>query len=307
MNRPQHLVALLLVAALVGPPAVCAEPLPVVATFSILGDLVREVGGERVAVTVLVGPDADAHTFEPAPSDVVSVQRARRVFALGVGFDAWLEELAAQASASGRTIYLAQGLATRVVAGEPRSERETPGRRLETDPHIWHEVNRVLPLVTRIAEGLRSADPAGAAAYAAAAEDYRRKLEALEVFIRGRVAEVPPARRKLFTSHDTFGYFAEAYGFELLGSALGSVTTEQADPSARDLARVIDEIKAAGVPAIFGENVNQSKLGRQIAREARVALVDSLYTDALGEIGSAGDTYIKMMRHNVTVIVDALK
>jgi ABC-type Zn uptake system ZnuABC Zn-binding protein ZnuA len=287
-------VFILLLAALCGPVPARAEPLPVVATFSILGDWVHEVGGTNIQLAVLVGPDGDAHTFEPAPADIVALRRSRLVFAIGLGFEPWLDDLLSAAGGAAGATKVTEGLdARRLSTGEE-------------DPHIWHDVANAMRAVQHVAAALQQEDPARASEYAQRAGAYLRELEALDDFVRDRVTALAPGRRVLFTSHDTFGYFARAYGFTVLGTALGSLTTEDADPSARELTQAIAAIQAAGVKAIFGENMHNPKLVRQIARETGARFVDTLYTDALGPPGSAGENYVQMMKFNVTAIVDAL-
>ncbi|MCC2629395.1 MAG: putative transporter substrate binding protein, partial [Thermomicrobiales bacterium] len=174
------------------------------------------------------------------------------------------------------------------------------------DPHVWQDVANAIVMVENIRDALVAADPDRTEQYEANAAAYIAELEALDASIREQVGTLPPERRKLVTSHDTFSYFAAAYGFEVLGTALGSLSTEAGDPSARDIATLITEIEEAGVPAIFAENVANADLMESIAAEAGVSLAPSLYTDALGPPGSPGETYVGMMQSNVTTIVDAL-
>jgi ABC-type Zn uptake system ZnuABC Zn-binding protein ZnuA len=172
---------------------------------------------------------------------------------------------------------------------------------------VWHDAANAIVMVENIRDALVSADPANAALYEANATSTIARLQALDAWVRQQVATLPQERRKLVTSHDTFGYFAAAYGFEILGTALGSLSTEAGDPSARAIGQLVEEIKSAGVPAIFAENVANPDLMASIAAEAGVELAPTLYTDALGPPGSPGETYEGMMRSNVTTIVDALR
>lgn len=175
----------------------------------------------------------------------------------------------------------------------------------EYDPHIWHDPNNAMAMVERIRDALVAADPANAATYEANAAAYLAELKELDAFVTAQVATLPAERRKLVTTHDTLGYFAQRYGFEVIGTALG-VTTETSDPSAGQIAELVGAIRAAGVPAIFVENVTNPALMETIAREAGVKLAPTLFTDALGEPGSEGATYLEMVRFNVTTIVTAL-
>ncbi|MBI3242761.1 MAG: zinc ABC transporter substrate-binding protein [Chloroflexi bacterium] len=288
--------------------AACGNPLGepasgklnVIATYSILGDLAQNVGGDKVDARTLVGPDGDAHTFAPSPADGAALIGATVVFENGLEFEPWLDDLYASSDSKATRVVVTDGI-------EPRMTPEEPGHSLgESDPHVWHSVANVIHMTRNIRDALAGADPANAATYAANAEAYIAKLQELDTWIFEQVKTLPEARRKLVTSHDTFGYFAERYGFEIVGAALESASTETADPSASDLAALVDEIKAVGVPAIFAENVHNPKLMAQVAAEAGVTLAPQLYTDALGRPGSDGSTYLDMMRYNVITIVTEL-
>ena len=287
-------------------------PLQVVASFSILGDLVKNVGGDAVEVTTLIGPGVDAHTYDPAPADLVVLSKADVIFENGLGFEPWLDRFFASAQPSGARVVVTEGITPREAgadehAGEAQLEEDGAHEHGQFDPHVWHDVANAIVMVGNIRDALVAADPARAELYEANAAAYIAELKALDASIREQVGTLPPERRKLVTSHDTFGYFADAYGFEVLGTALGSISTEAGDPSARDIATLITEIEDAGVPAIFAENVANPDLMESIAAEAGVVLAPTLYTDALGPPGSPGETYIGMMQSNVTTIVDALK
>jgi zinc/manganese transport system substrate-binding protein len=285
------------------------DPLQVVASFSILGDLVENVGGEAVEVTTLIGPGVDAHTYDPAPADLVILTEADVVFENGLGFEPWLDQFLESAQPPGARVVVTEGITPR-EAGEDASEGNPDGgdthEHGQFDPHVWHDVRLATVIVGNIRDALAAADPARAELYEANAATYIAELEALDASIREQVATLPEERRKLVTSHDTFGYFADAYGFEVLGTALGSLSTEAGDPSARDIATLITMIEEAGVPAIFAENVANPDLMESIAAEAGVELAPPLYTDALGPPGSPGETYMGMMQSNVATIVDAL-
>lgn len=280
------------------------EPLQVVASFSILGDLVANVGGDAVSLTTLVRVGADAHTFEPTPADVQALADADLIVMNGLGFETWLDDLYEAADTDAERVIVTEGLDLR-PAGEDQHEEEGRARG-EFDPHVWHDVNNVVLMVEAIRDALVAANPANADVYRANADAYLAEQEKLDAFIVEQVETLPEERRKLVTSHDTFGYFADRYGFEVIGTALGSASTEVADASAREIVELVDEIRASGVPAIFAENVSNSALMEQIAEEAGVELAPKLYTDALGEPGGEAGTYIDMMRYNVTTIVEAL-
>jgi ABC-type Zn uptake system ZnuABC Zn-binding protein ZnuA len=282
--------------------------LKVVATFSVLGDFVRNVAGDRVELVTLVGPDGDAHTFEPAPSDGVALAKADVIFENGVGLEPWLDGLYSSTQSKAERVVLTQELSL-LKADEPEGEKRKGGKEEhgDYDPHVWHDAQNAVRMVEAIRDALARLDPDNADAYKDAAADYVKQLRDLDRWVVEQVATVSPANRKLVTNHDTFGYFSKHYGVELLGTALGSLSTETGDPSAASFARLCESIKAAKVPAIFAENVQNPKLMERLAQEAGVRLGPELYTDALGEPGSEGDTYLKMMRHNVTAIVGQLK
>jgi zinc/manganese transport system substrate-binding protein len=288
-----------------------ASPLRVVASFSILGDMVTQVGGDSVQVTTLIGPGVDAHTFDPAPADLVALEDADVIFEIGLGFEPWLDRFFASTQPAGARVVVSDGVtprqagASEVVAGaQSGSDEQRPGA---VDPHIWGNVANAIVVVGNIRDALMAADPAHAATYRANAAAYTKRLQTLDTWIRQQVATLPAARRKLVTSHDTLGYFADAYGFQIIGTALGSLSTEVGDPSAQEIVALIGQIEDAGVPAIFAETVSNPDLMASIAAEAGVKLAPTLYTDALGPPGSPGATYEGMMRSNVTTIVDALK
>jgi zinc/manganese transport system substrate-binding protein len=286
-----------------------AEPLQVVATFSIVGDLVQQVAGDEVAVTTLIGPGVDAHTYDPAPADLVALENADLIVENGLGFEPWLDQFLASAGAPATRVVASAGITPRVLAageGDAGDAGEDAHEAGESDPHVWHDVANAIVMVENIRDALVAADPAHAARYEENAAAYIAELRALDEWIREEVATIPDERRKLVTSHDTFGYFAAAYGFAVIGTALGSLSTEAGDPSAQQIVLLIEQIRAAGVPAIFAENVANPDLMESLAAEAGVVLAPPLYTDALGPAGSPGATYDGMMRANVTTIVDAL-
>ncbi len=271
----------------------------VVATFSILGDWVKAVAGDKTDLVVLVGADADAHDFEPTPTDSKAIANAKIIFENGLGFEHWLDKLYQSSGSKATRVAATEG----VIPLKIENGKEAG----EIDPHVWQDVKNAISAIHLIRDALMKADPKNAEAYQTNAESYLKELETLDQFIVDQVKTLPNARRKLVTNHDTFGYFAKRYGFTMIGSALSSVTTEAGDPSAADLAKVVIEIKDAKVPVIFAENVKNSKVMEQIANEANVKLGATLFTDALSSEKSEGTTYLKMMRYNATTIVNSLK
>jgi ABC-type Zn uptake system ZnuABC Zn-binding protein ZnuA len=287
------------------------DPLKVVATFSILADWVTNVGGDRIDVATIVPAGGDAHTFDPDPSQVASIADADVIFAIGPAFEPWLDGMMQSSGTSATYVEVTKGVTLLDGAheednGEEHHEADRHDHR-DTDPHIWGDVGNAIIAVETIRATLAEADPDNADAYQKNAEAYTKELKDLDASIREEVATIPEENRKLVTSHDTFAYYAHAYGFEILGTALGSLSTEAGDPNAKDIATLVEAIDAAGVPAIFAENVVNPDLMQSIADEAGVELAPSLYTDALGEPGSDGDTYITMMTYNTDTIVTALK
>ena len=273
-----------------------AKPILVVATTSIIGDWVHNVGGDDVSVVTLVGPDGDPHEYQPAADDSVKLAEAVVIFENGLGLEPWLDKLCESAQAKAARSVVSAGIAVRHASNAQ-----------DRDPHVWQNVADGILCVCTIRDELVKVDASNAAGYTARAAAYVAKLKALDGFIGDQIKSIPAARRKLITSHDAFGYFGQRYGIEVSRSALESVTTEAADPSAQQLADVIDQVKASGVPVIFLENIQNPRLIEQIANDADVKVGPPLYSDALGQAGSAGDTYLKMMRYNAKTLTDALK
>lgn len=281
--------------------------MPVVVTFSVLGDLVRNVGGDYVTVTVLAGGGVDSHTFSPGAADAAALADARLVFENGLGFEPWLVDLYQASGSHAALTVVTEGLPL-ISADEPTTRGAGGGAQSGLqgyDPHVWHSAANAITMTQKIRDALVQADPANAAAYAANAEAYSARLRALDDWVMAQASALPAERRKLVTTHDTLAYFAQRYGFEVVGTVLPA-TTEGASPSAQDFAALVEAVRAAGVPAVFAENVSSDSLLNQIAAEAGVEVVATLYTDALGPPGSGVETYIDMMRSNVTTITTAL-
>lgn len=278
-------------------PAFAQEKLPVVASFSILGDFVREIGGERVAVTLLVGPDGDAHVYSPTPADAKTVAGAKLIVVNGLKFEGWLTRLI---KSSGTKATIAT--ATTGITPLKMADDHGHGHGGE-DPHAWQSVANARLYVGNVRDALIAADPAGKAGYETNAAAYLAKLDALESEIKAAVARIPADRRKAITSHDAFGYFVKAYGIEFI--APQGVSTE-AEASAKDVARIIRQIKAEKVPAVFLENITNPRLAEQIARESGAKIGGRLYSDALSAADGPAGTYIAMMKHNISQIEKAL-
>ena len=282
-------LAALLAAALAARAAAQTEKLPVVASFSIIGDFVRQVGGDRVAVTVLVGPDGDAHVYQPTPADARRIAQAEVIFVNGLGFEGWLERLVNAAKGKGTAVPLGKGVAAR--AGDEG-----------TDPHAWQDVANAKIYVAEIRDALSAANPAGADAYRANASAYLAKLDALDAEIVKIFDAIPKERRRVVSTHDAFGYFSARYGVAFIAPQGVSTETEA---SARDIARIIDAVKQHKVGAVFLENISDPRLARRIAAETRAKVGGTLYSDALSAPGGDGANYIDMMRHNVRELTQA--
>ena len=299
----------LILALLLGPfasssraTAANGDPIEVVASSSILADWVRNVAGDAAEVTSIVPAGGDAHTFDPDPAKVASIADADIIFAIGSGFEPWLPDMI---EASGTEAAYVEVTRDMTLLGADHDDEENHSED-EGDPHIWGDVSNAIASIELIGTALAEADPDNADAYRANAETYIKQLHELDDAIREQVATIPEANRKLVTSHDTFAYYAKAYGFDVIGTALGSISSESGDPSAKDIATLVEDIREAGVPAVFAENVVNPSLMQSIADEAGVELAPTLYTDALGEEGSEGSTYIGMMTYNTNTIVSAL-
>jgi zinc/manganese transport system substrate-binding protein len=283
-------------------PAWADEPLPVVASFSILGDLTARVGGDRIVLTTLVGPDGDAHVYEPGPSDARAVSEARLLVVNGLAFEGWMDRLKGAAGFDGIEVVATAGVrALKLAEADGHAHGHEHG---DVDPHAWQDVANAEIYVRNIAAGLEKADPAGAAVYRANAEAYLAELRELDAEIRASLAAVPADRRVVVTSHDAFGYFAAAYGLEVL--AAQGVSTES-EASAADVAALIRQVREDGVQAVFAENVTDPRLLEQIVRETGARIGGTLHSDALSPPGTAAATYVGMMRHNAGAIAAALQ
>ncbi|MEN3286176.1 MAG: zinc/manganese transport system substrate-binding protein [Bradyrhizobium sp.] len=279
-----------LVLALMTAPLRAADHLNVVASFSILADFARQVGGDKVDVTALVGPDSDVHVYTPTPHDARDVGAARLLIINGLGLEGWMPRLL-QASGSKATIVTA-------------SEGITPRKRgADADPHAWQSVKNAMIYVRNIREALVAADPADAAIFKANAERYQAQLEALDAEVRAAVDQIPSARRRVISTHNAFGYFSDAYGVQFIAPLGVSTETE---PSARDVAEIIGQVRQARIPAVFLENFNDDRLVSRIAAEAGAKVGGTLYSDALSDENGQSPTYIDMVRHNIRALTSAL-
>ena len=280
-------------------PVVAQEKkLPVIATFSILGDLVKNVGGDRIDVTTLVAPNSDAHVYAPTPADAKKVAAAKVVFVNGLGFEGWITRLIKASGSKAPTVTVSKGITTRQMEDEDHGH----GHKV-TDPHAWQSVANAKIYIANIRDGLSAADPAGKSVYDANTSAYGAKLDALEAEVKDAIGKIPADRRRIITSHEAFGYFGAAYGIEFI--APEGVSTETA-ASAKDVAKIIGQIRKQKIPAVFMENITDSRMMQQIAKESGAKIGGSLFSDALsGENGPAA-SYIEMMRNNIRQLSNAL-
>lgn len=280
--------------------------LKVVATTTIVGDVVQNVGGLMIDLTTLLPPGTDPHSYEPTPQDLAKIADADLVFINGAGLETFLDRLLANSGTQAETVEVSESIALREApedeAGEHQEEHTHEGE--EGDPHTWTDPNNVLIWVDQIASALSQRDPGNQAAYQANAEQYRRELIDLDEWIQQQVAEIPAANRLLVTDHELFGYFADRYGFTQVGTVIPGYSTV-AQPSAQELAALEDSIRALGVRAIFVGNSVNPALEERLASDTGTRLV-FLYTGSLSDPGGPASTYLDYARYNVEAIVQAL-
>lgn len=299
----------------------------VVVSFSVLGDIVRNVVGDAAKVKTFVGPDSDAHAYEPTPQDAVALEQATAIVTIGLGFESWLDEIYAASGSKSPVIVSSAAIkpikADPSVGGHAHEEGHTEeeahadeeghteeeahaDEKEELDPHIWYDVQNVISMVETIRDGLIVAMPDQADTFRTNSTRYINELRQLDAEVVTMVESIPNDRRKLVTNHDTFGYFAQRYGFVVVGTVLG-VSTEGSDPSATEIVELTAAIRDSAVPTIFIENMSNSALIDNVAAEAGVTIAPALYTDALGIADSDGATYLNMMRYNVSTMKTALQ
>jgi zinc/manganese transport system substrate-binding protein len=282
------LISLMLAASILT--ARAEDRLNVVASFSILGDFVRNVGGDRVNVTTLVGPDGDVHVYAPTPADAKKIADAKRVIVNGLGLEGWLPRLVQSAGSKAVIVTATSGIAPLNLGSD-------------ADPHAWQSVVNAKIYVANIRDALVAAASADAEIFRSNAAAYLTKLDGLDREVREAIAQIPEGRRKVISTHRAFGYFAAAYGVEFI-APLGVSTESEA--SARDIAAIITQVKTAKIPAIFLENISDPRLMQRIAAETGAKVGGTLYSDSL--TGEKGDvpTYIDLVRHNIKALTSAL-
>ena len=278
-----------------GPGGSAGSPVTVVATTPQVADFVRIVGGDAVRVHQVVQAGVDPHEFEPSPADQEAIRSSRAIFENGLALESWVEGAVKAAGSRAPVVTTSQGASVRKASVEGD----------ETDPHIWHDPANAKVMVANIARGLGVAVPDRAADIAARAAAYTAEIDVLDAEVRAQVDTIPGPQRKLVTNHDALGYFTDRYGITLVGSVIPSFDS-QAELSSRQLSDLVTTIRAQGVKAIFAESSLPAKTAETVARDAGVKVVageDALYADSLGPPGSAGDTYLKMVRHNTRQLV----
>lgn len=293
------------------------SPLRVVASFSILGDMVKEIGGEHVSLTTIVGPDADAHAFEPTPRDVKALSQAQVLVVNGLDFEGWLPRLLQAADFKGSQVLASKGVALRHLndadhAHTAQAEHEKHeshdhaghSDHGDIDPHAWQSLTNGMIYAENIADGLSLADPGHRSYYMERAKTYIAQMKTLDAEIRLALAEIPGNRRKVITSHDAFGYFAQDYGIQFLSVAGFS---SQAEPSAADMAALIAQARKEGISGIFIENTTNPKLVNQIARETQAKVGGTLYSDALAPADQPAATYLGLFGWNAGQLIYVLK
>ena len=300
-NAITSLIAIVLAGAC-GPALAQQAKVPIVATFSILGDFVREVGGDRVDLTVLVGPGSDAHVYAPAPGDAKKLAGAKLVVQNGLGFEGWIGRLIKASNTGARIVVASRGVKP-IKAPQGHDHGHGHGHGEASDPHAWQSVGNAILYVNNIRDGLIAVDPAGKDVYTANAAAYAGKLETLDREVREAIAKIPQANRKVITNHDAFGYLAAAYGLRFI--APQGISTDAA-PSAQAVARIIRQIRQEKIPAVFVENIADTRLAERIAKESGAKLGGTLYSDQLSPPGGPAGTYIDMVRHNIRELTAAL-
>jgi ABC-type Zn uptake system ZnuABC Zn-binding protein ZnuA len=313
------------------------EKLRVVATTNIVGDVVSQIGGDHIDLTTLMGVGIDPHSFVAAPSDVAAIHEAHVLFANGLGLEEFLDEMLENAGGDAVHVSLSETIEALMPAEDAHHDKanghddhkgedvhhdeaddphEHEGEDADhdesgdlhdhesEDPHTWFDVGNVIHWSEEIEEALARLDPANAGKYQARATAYRSELEELDAWIVAQVATIPESNRKLVTNHPAFGYLAERYGLEQVGAVYP--ISPSSEPSAQDIAALVDAIRAYGVPAVFTESTVNTKLAEQVASDTGVQIV-KLYSGSVGEPGSGAETYVALMRYDVTAIVEALK
>ena len=288
-------------------PIFAQERLPVVASFSILGDIVSNVGGDRIDMTTIIGADGDSHVYSPTPTDAKAIARSKLVFVNGLAFEGWLDRLIAASEYSGPLIEASKGIIPLNVDKEGHDEHAKEGHdehdHGEFDPHAWHSLANARVYVANILEALIDTDPEDKSIYEANAAAYLTKIDSTEAMVKAAIATIPKNRRNIVTSHDAFGYLGKTYGLKF-HAPVGMSTESEA--SASDIAKLIRQIKDEKITAAFTENITDPRLLKIIVKETNARIGGFLYSDALSKKDGPAATYLDMMRHNIRTLVSAL-
>lgn len=270
------------------------SPLKIVTTFSILGDFVQEIGKDKVVISI-VGPNSDAHTYQPTPKDVCQISKADLVFVNGLGFEGWIDRLIESSGYKGPITVATQGISPLMI--------NDPGEAPVPDPHAWNTIDNAKVYVKNILTALIQLDPEQKEYYQKNYEAYLEKLNALEGEIKTSLQKVPQENRKIITAHDAFGYYGDKYGVTFL-APVGTNTADE--PSAKEMAKLVEEIKKNKIKIIFVENITNKKLIQQLAEETGAEIGPEIYSDALSEKNQPGHSYLALMRHNTRQFVRAM-
>ena len=275
----------------------------VVASFSILGDITQRVGGERIKVHTLVGRNADAHVYQPTPTDAKTLAKARLVVVNGLGFEGWIDRLIKSSGYRDSVTTASSGIRT-LARGESGDEHDHHDHAGPSDPHAWQDLANAARYVDNIRNALIDIDPEGRSTYQANADQFRQEIAALDAEVRQNFKKIPKDRLKVVTTHDAFAYFGQAYGISFIAPV--GVNTD-AEPSAADIGRIIKQIRREKIPAVFMESISDSRLLERIRQESGARIGGTLYSDALSKTDGPAATYLEMMRHNARTLVEALK
>jgi zinc/manganese transport system substrate-binding protein len=292
--RMKSLLAAVLLLLPLSTRAEIPEKLRVIASFSILADLVREVGGAKVDMRMLVGPNGDTHAFQPSPAYAQMLKAAKLIVVNGLGFDESMNRMIAASGSTAPVVVASKGVTT--IGGDAEGHKGV-------DPHAWQNIANVKIYAANIRDGLSAADPADADYFRTRTEKFLARLDETERRVRAGIAEIPEKNRRIVTTHDAFGYFAAAYGFEFI--APQGISTD-AEPSARDVARLIEQIRREHIPAVFLENISDPRLIKRIGEESGAKIGGALFSDALSFGEGQAPTYIDMMNHNMDELKKAL-
>ncbi len=303
--RISRLLLAATLAAGLSSPVFAADKLKVVASFSVLGDLAAEVGGDHVDVVTLVGPDGDAHTFEPSPQDARHLGEAAVLVENGLGLEHWMQRLVAASNFKGETVIASKGVTPRLWQGDADEaehlDKNADGKAI--DPHAWQDPRNGILYVGNIVAGFSAADPSHAADYKHNGDQLIAELTTIHDRLAADFGKLPEAKRRIVTSHDAFGYFGDAYGIQFI--APEGLSTE-ADVSAADIAKIVRQVKDEHIQAIFIENITDPRLIQQIARESGVTVGGELFSDALSKKDGPAPTYVKMFNNNEKQLLSAM-